>query len=179
MKTNLFAGILPCFFLLAFAQAASGQCVKTLSVQAPDTGEFFLYVQYCGSRYNREARRQEFVIKAVKLPGAVMKKMPRLKGEGLYTSRNRRIYAKQQKILSSCTRMEMIVPVNKNMFRSFYPKGLNRGAVIEDDEFFRWDFIEKPVLPPQFKEKPAEPEWWRNFRRTDPVNIRYGLIKLA
>jgi hypothetical protein len=175
MKTHPSAAILPFLLILVAATPGFGQQSSNERPSNPDSGTFFLYVDYCGNRYNKCIRKQEMVINIVKLPGNLLKKMPRLKDDGQYSSRNRRISVKQQEIIRKFKGEKMIVRVNKNKFNAFYPKGLKKGFIIDCDEFNKWNFQEKPIpaLPPL--NDPGRYRIYWHWNETDPVNINYGL----
>ncbi|MCX6306985.1 MAG: hypothetical protein NT040_18635 [Bacteroidetes bacterium] len=175
MKTHPSAAILPMLLVLFAAATGFGQPSSKEQISSRDSGTFFLYVNYCGNHYNWNTRGNEMVINVLKLPGNLLEKMPRLEDDGQYSSRNRKISMKQQKIIRKVNGERMMVRVNKNKFNTFYPNGLKRGFIIEKDEFNRWNFQEKapPVFaPPRIPERKIYYWYWYN---TDPVNIKYGL----
>ena len=164
------------FLMFLFASVTtSGQTSTGERIPGPDSGACFLYVSYCGSRYNRSIGRSEQVIDAVKLPVSLLKKMPRLRSNG-HSARNYRIQVKQQKLIRQSGGEKVVVLVNKKKFTAFYPKGLRRGVVIEPSEFIQWNFQEKfvPVPPPVIKQGRYNFYWY--WYETDPVNIKYGLM---
>ena len=175
MNIHPFAGTFPMLFLLAASMLSSGRTCSAWLAADPGNSDFFLYVEYCGSRYNKSNQCRELVIRAVKLPAHLLKKMPRMRDEGQYSSRNLRIRMKQQEIADQFGTEKMTVRVNESKFNAFYPNGLKRGCIIELDEFNRWDFLETPVpeLPPVIR------YWWENYQwewnSTDPVNISFGM----
>jgi hypothetical protein len=175
MKNNSFAGTLPLFIILITSTYSSGQSLSKQRLPDSDSGAFFLFVDYCGTRYNRSIRQQELVINAVKLPAHLLKQMPRLKDNGQYSAQNNRIREKQKKLIKQYGGETLIVRVNKGKFNAFYPKGLKKGYIIETDEFNRWNFLEKPApaIPPVNSEYPDDYFWFWYY--ADPVNIQYGL----
>ena len=176
MKTFHRIDIISVVIFLILAIPCSGQSSGNEPSHNLDTGNFFLYIDYCGSRYNKSIDRQELVINVRKLPIGILKKMPHLKNDGQYSSRNCKIYQKQQKIIKRFGGEKMIVRVNKNKFKAFYPNGLKKGCIIEISEFNKWNFFEKPIptLPP-VKKKGNYDLWWY-WNETDPINIKYGLM---
>ena len=118
---------------------------------------------------------QELVIDVVKLPVQLSNRMPRLKNNGLYSTKNMQIREKQQKLLREYGGNKMVVRINRKKFNAFYPNGLKKGIIIEPGEFNKWDFIEKPaqIMPPVEKKGNYRFYWYWN--ETDPVNINYGM----
>jgi hypothetical protein len=174
MNLHRSAGILPLVFFLFSSLPGSGQPSAMERIQGPDSGDYFLYVDYCGSRYNSSLQRPELVIKAVKIPTRLLKKMPRMKSNG-YSSRDCRIRMKQQEFIRNCGGETVVVTVNRKKFNAFYPKGLRKGIIIESGEFNQWNFREQGVpLPPPVKEQGKYNFYWY-WHETDPVNINYGL----
>ncbi|MFZ4462468.1 MAG: hypothetical protein ACOYN5_01375 [Bacteroidales bacterium] len=176
MKTIHCIIILPTIMLLMMAIPCSGQPPTNAPVSLLNSDDFFFYIEYCGSRYNKSTDRQELVINAIKLPIGVLKKIPHLKNDGQYSSRNCKIYQKQQKIIKRFQGEKMIVRINKYKYKAFYPNGLKKGCIIEISEFNQWNFLEKPIpaLPP-VKKKGNYDLWWY-WNETDPLNIKYGLM---
>jgi hypothetical protein len=121
-------------------------------------------------------QQHEWVITALKLPAHMLKQLPRLKNESPYSARNRRIYLKQQEIISQYADRKLVVKVNRKKFNNFYPNGLKKGEIIDQLEFDRWNFREIPVTPPP----PGQQHWdeydYRKWRVTDPMNIKYKMI---
>jgi hypothetical protein len=175
MKNNSFAGIFPFIVILFTSSVCSGQSLSKQSLPDSDSGAFFLFVDYCGTRYNRSIRQQELVINAVKLPARLLKQMPRLKDNGKYSSQNNRIREKQKKLLQKYGGEKLIVRVNKGKFNAFYPKGLKKGFIIETDEFNRWNFLEVPAPTPPPLNDPGRYQYYWYWNVTDPININYGL----
>ncbi|MEI7896218.1 MAG: hypothetical protein WCJ26_04230 [bacterium] len=180
MKTHPFPGIFSLLFLLVAAAPCSGQSLPVENTQTSDSGVFFFYVDYCGSRYNKVISGQELVIDVVILPAHILDRMPHLKNNGLYSSKNMQIREKQQKLVREYGRDKMIVRVNRKKFNAFYPDGLKKGFIIKTDEFNRWDFIEKPaqIMPPIEKKEEYHYFHWYWYL-TDPVNIKYGMTITA
>ncbi|MCX6306975.1 MAG: hypothetical protein NT040_18580 [Bacteroidetes bacterium] len=162
MNTHPSVAILPFLLFLVAATTGFGQPSSKEQISTPDSGTFFLYVNYCGNHYNRVTRGNEMVINILKLPGNLLEKMPRLEDDGQYSSRNRKISMKQQKIIRKVNGERMMVRVNRNKFNVFYPKGLKRGFIIESDEFNRWNFQEKepPVLAPPNNPERNNIDWY-------------------
>ncbi|MFZ4522511.1 MAG: hypothetical protein ACOYNC_12450 [Bacteroidales bacterium] len=179
MRTHPSAAFLPFIFLFVIPTPGFGQSSSNYQISNPDSVTFFLYVDYCGSSYNKRIQRQEMVINVVKLPVTLLEKMPRLRNNGQYSSRNLRISAKQQEVIRKVNGEKMIVRVNKKKFNAFYPKGLKKGFIIEKDEFNRWNFQEKttPVITPPGN--PGRNRFYWYWYETDPVNINYGLMIIS
>ncbi len=146
MRTFILPGILPMLIFMMPAPACFSQPAPYLACYPPDSSRNFLCIEFCGSRYNRSLKRQEFVITAVKLPYELLEKMPRPKGDNPYSSRNRKILIRQREFLKQHGGEKILLNVNKKRFSAFYPKGLRSGAVIESEEYHNWNFLEvKPV----------------------------------
>jgi hypothetical protein len=143
MKKSTFPGILHLVLFSALI-LTSGLLFGGRSDTISDTASFFLYIDYYGTRYNQGARQMEYCIKAVKLPAHLLKKMPRLKNYGQYSEKNRRIYLKQQDLIRPYRGNNMTLRIDQDKLKDFYPEVLKKGFVIEESEFKRWDFIEKP-----------------------------------
>ena len=176
MKNKSFAGIFPFIVMLFTSSICPGQPSSKEQLPVCDSGGFFLYVENCGDRFNKGIQRRELIITVRKLPASILKKMPRLKDNGLYSAQNNRIREKQKKLLQQYGREKLTVRVNKGKFNVFYPKGLKKGFIIESDEFNRWNFMEKPApyLPPL--NDPGRYRIYWHWNETDPVNINYGLM---
>jgi hypothetical protein len=143
MKKATFQGIFS-LVLWGLIFLASNQLSGAKSFPLHDTTSFFLYIDYCGTRYNQGIQRAESYIKVVILPACLLKKIPRLKNYGQYSQKNRNIYFKQQDIIRPYRGDNMTIRIDQNKFKDFYPEGLKKGFIIEESEFNRWDFIEKP-----------------------------------
>lgn len=187
MKNHAFRGIFSLLILCSTTSPVSGQHSEHTTVGGPDTGSCFLYVDYCGIRFNKSIQKQELIISVVKMPAHLLNKMPRLKKDGQYSSRNRKIYQKQQEIVRRYGNSKVVLRINKRGYHSFYPKRLRRGYIIDNEEFSRWNFIEKPIpeLPPvkDGKKPEIKEKWWNGFdwrwEVTDPMNINCGLLRMT
>jgi hypothetical protein len=108
-----------------------------------DQEDYFLYIDFCGRRYNQSTQGYDYVIKAVKLPVSLLKKVPRLENYGMTTKKNQLTYNIQQEMIRPYRGNNVTLRVNRDRLIDFYPEGLKKGFVIEKEEFNRWDFIEK------------------------------------
>jgi hypothetical protein len=178
MKNNAFAGIFPSIILLFTSTICAGQTSSNELHPAADSGAYFLYVKYCGTRYNRNTHCQELVIEAVKLPVRLLKSMPRLKENDLYSSKNIKRYYKQLEVVRQNGGEKLSIRVNRKKFSTFYPKGLKRGIIVEGNEFDQWNFQEKdiPAQPPVEEKRiyHFDMEWIKH----NPLHF-YGLVKLT
>ena len=84
MNTNPSRAILPILLFLVSLTPCLAQPAPDEPKLDLDSGEFFLYVDYFGSKYNRSTQRQELVISAVALPLNQLKRMPRIENNGQY-----------------------------------------------------------------------------------------------
>jgi hypothetical protein len=137
-----------------------------------DSTSYFLYIDYYGPRYNPNIQRYEYYLKVIKLPVHLLKSIPRLKSYGQYSKKNTRIYFKQQDIIRPFRGNSMIIRTDPHKLRDFYPAGLKKGFIIEENEFNRWDFIEKPRQHIDPIRKNNQQEWFY----FDPIDFFFGEV---
>ncbi len=175
MKTPLTYALMAALFMILLPRSGSGQDADLKGLA--DSARFFIYVDYCGLRYNQSLRKHEMILRAVFVPIELLKKMPRLKDNGLWSARNSRISKRQQAFLKSANGELVTIPIDKYRYYAFYPQGLRKGVIVEAREFIQWDFLEPPAseCPPVQKRPPSfYPTWYRFFwDQFGPVIIRY------
>jgi hypothetical protein len=170
-------GIIPLLITLCSVACCSAQTAKFAKIYPADSNSSgFLYIEYCGNRYNKYCHRQEFVISVVKLPVGLLKKMPRLKDNRAYSSRNIRTLGKQQEFLRQHGREKIILRANKKILHETYPQGLRRGMIIESAEYNNWNFLEMPLspVPPEKKDWGTDPDIYEFY--LDPLNLLEDII---
>lgn len=176
MKTLLTSALLTALLSLVLPPAGSGKVQPASGRTNSDSVEYFVYVDYCGVRYNKNLRKHEMVLRVVMLPATLLKKMPRLKDDGLWSARNSRISRRQQEFLKKTGGDIVTVPIDRYKYYAFYPQGLRKGAIIEAREYNQWDFLEPsaPATAPAPEPRPrVYPTWYRFFwYQYDPVIIR-------
>lgn len=178
MKATSYAGILPFLIVISLCSSFAGKPATGETKLDQDSGAVFLYITYCGNKYNKITKRQELVIEAIKLPSHLLKIMPRLKETNVYSSKNIRKYHKQLEIVRQNGGDKFSIRVNRKKFSAFYPKGLKRGFIVGADEFSQWNFKEKDIpAPPPLEEKRIyyfDMDWIKY----NPLDL-HGLVKIT
>ncbi len=183
MKVQPFVSFIPYLISLVLTGTCFGQPATRFSNSKSDTGAFFLYIDDCCMKFNPELGRQEFVIKARKLPAMLLKMIPLLRNGDNYSKRNCKIIRSQQRVIRQYKSEKILVSANKSKFKLSYPQGLKHGWVVGADEFNSWDFYENPVPSDS-----PDPGTWQYYKfhyykwiwyRSDPMNIQYGLRTIS
>ena len=173
MKSHHFSGSIPLLICILSVATCASQPAPFGRIYVPDGENSFLYIEFCGSRYNKRYQRHEQIISAVKLPVALIEKFPHLKNNGRYSPKNQKIMLKQQAFLKQHGGEKITVWINENKFRKYYPGGLQKGTIIESSDFNQWDFWEMPPLPVPPDRRNWGPQPGRFFNRF-PVILLQG-----
>jgi len=121
---------------------AAMQTVAAFATTPPtqDTSSF-IYISFAGRRYFKQAMKSEYIIETYRVPMAVYYDLKRL------TSR-----PDKEKTSSDKKINRILYPYQEEMktygikhqvkFKQFYPRGLQSGDFISEQEFDNWNFIE-------------------------------------
>ena len=107
---------------------------------------YFIYISFVGRRYFKQAMKSEYIIETYQLPLTVLKELKKL------TSRPVKERIRTDKKISQILYpyrddMKMYVLKHPPKYKQFYPKGLNAGDCISEQEFHNWDFNKPFEIP--------------------------------
>jgi len=152
-------------FLFAFF------CIGNPTLLFGNDSQFVFYIISAGKKYDRQQQKYETIIEGVFVPEETGKKLSGLNRPASSRWKIKWQMKKREKILSDFkTQIRIIHVYQPVLFKRFYPKGLKKGTLIDEQEFHRWNFIEDaspyeiiaPILP-KYPPEEEKPLYWEDI----------------
>ncbi|MEI7501480.1 MAG: hypothetical protein WCK84_13655 [Bacteroidota bacterium] len=122
----------------------------------PDTSSF-IYISYAGRRYFKQAMKSEYIIETCRLPVTVYNDLK--KATSLPAKEKARSDKKISRILYPYQEEMKTYGIKHQVkFKQFYPRGLQSGDFISEQEFDNWNFIEPFYITSRILVLKAKPD---------------------